>query len=173
MSSRVVLAVSMFVFAASSATACSTPAPADGARSAGALDTAALRTTLQARLASVMGYVAGKQVDSLANAFTEDAVWIDGASGKATTGRAGIGGVFAAMVEPLESMTTEAAVVDHLVVVDSVTAVTFGHVQARFRLKGAATPVHMYESTVDHWVKGADGTWRIRYESNGQVLLPN
>jgi uncharacterized protein (TIGR02246 family) len=146
--------------------ACTTPAPPPPAKP----DAAAVRAEIEAVMSKMIPAFSAKDGATFATFFTEDATWI---LPDATTlvGRAAIEKGAKEFLESFESASLGPATIDKLIVVSDSEAVTFSHGSMTITMKGKKTPELHNNPFADHWVKGADGAWRITYEVNAEGVV--
>jgi len=156
-----VLGLSAFV-------ACTPAAPPPPAKP----DAAAVRAEIEGVMSQMIPALSAKDGATFASFFTEDATWI---LPDATTlvGRAAIENGAKAFTASFESASLSPATIDKLIVASDSEAVTFSHGSLTVTLKGKKTPEVHNNPFADHWIKGADGKWRIAYEVNAEGVMPD
>ena len=147
--------------------ACAQPAPTPPA----APDAVAIRAALEKAEANLMQLVVKQDVAGLANAFTADGVWVL-PDATTFTGTAAIEAGAKAFLSTIESFTIESNAIEKVIVVSDSEAVTISRQVSMIKAKGAKKAERHNNPFVDHWKKGADGTWRVAYELNAEGVVP-
>ena len=154
-SSRIVCLAAIAALATACASQPATPPRPDGA---------AIHGVLGLRLSNFANAIEMKDVDAVANMFTDDGTWIL-PDASAYTGRVTIKLAAKNYLDALDSFVTDQVVIDRLLVVSDSEAVTFSHGNYTLREKGKP-PTKRVNPVADYWKKGRDGVWRVAYELN-------
>lgn len=154
-SSRIVIVAAVAALAA----AC-TSQPATTPRP----DAAAIHGVLGLRLSNFATAIETRNVEAVANMFTEDGTWIL-PDASAYTGRVTIKVAAKNYFDAVDSFVTDQLIIDKLLVVSDSEAVTFSHGNYTLTEKGKP-PTKRLNPVADYWKKGRDGVWRVAYELN-------